>query len=122
MARPWQFSWRPDFGTSGLADPDAFELLLQLVLSEGFLSDPNLLATEKVSCLRVPECFLTEEYEELPAYKEHLLPPFSLGYLKGYRRCLCLLTALAAIRELNLEADIPSHVKASQLFFGQATS
>ena len=114
LARPWMLSWRADFGTAGLAEPEQFEMLMQLVLSEGFLSDPDMIATEKVSCVRVPECFLTEEYVELPELKEDLIPPFSLGYLKGYRRSLSLLTILAGIRELGLEAEVPSHVKARQ--------
>ena len=117
LARPWMLSWRSDFGTAGLAEPEQFEMLMQLVLSEGFLSDPDLMATEKVSCVRVPDCFLTEEYEELPELKHQLIPPFSLGYLKGYRRSLSLLTVLAGIRELELEAEVPNNVKARSFRF-----
>lgn len=72
-------SWRPDFGTAGVVDPDIFEDLMQLVMCEGFMSNPDLISTEKLSCLRVPECFLTEPYEEMDEFKEHLIPPFSLG-------------------------------------------
>ena len=115
LARPWMLAWRADFGTAGLCDPDTFQDLLELILSEGFLSDPDQLAAEKLSCVAVTKSWLVSPYEELPELVEHLLPPFSLGYLKGWKRSLGLLLSLAAIRELNLEHSISHHIKVTQI-------
>ena len=111
VARPWMFSWRADFGTSGLVEPDNFELLVQLVLSEGFLSDPDLMSVEKLSCCQVPQCFLESEYHEMAPLHQHLVVPFSVGYLKGWKRALGLLFSLAAIRELSLESEISNKIR-----------
>ena len=115
VARPWMLSWRADFGTSGLVEPDNFELLVQLLLSEGFLSDPNLMSVEKLTCCQVPESFLDSEYP-------HLVAPFSVGYLKGWKRSLTLLFSLAAIRELSLEAEISNKIRETWLQVGSAQS
>ncbi|CAL1141851.1 unnamed protein product [Cladocopium goreaui] len=106
FARPWMLAWRSDFGTSGLYDPDMFLELIQLIMSEGFLTDPDQISVEKLSCCQVPTCFLDGSYEAMPNLYQHLLPPFSVGYLKGWKRALGLLTVLAAIRELNLESCV----------------
>ena len=112
LARPWMLAWRADFGTSGMVDPEVFEQLVQLVCSEGFLSDPNCIATEKVSCREICQAWLVEPYEPLPELREHLVVPFSLAYLKGWKRCLALLFSLGAIRELGLDGQIVNHLKA----------
>jgi len=49
------------------------------------------------------------------------LPPFSCAYIKGWKRALCLLVALAIIRRLNLETEIPHHIKAGLPFFESQT-
>ena len=122
VARPWMLSWRPDFGTSGLVEPDNFELLVQLVLSEGFLSDPDLMSVEKLTCCQVPESFLDSEYHEMAPLHPHLVAPFSVGYLKGWKRSLTLLFSLAAIRELPLEAEISNKIRETWLQVGSAQS
>ena len=99
-------AWKSDFGTSGLYDPDMFLELLQLIMSEGFLTDPDQISVEKLSCCNVPKCFLDGSYDEMPVLYQHLVPPFSVGYLKGWKRGLGLLTVLAAIRELSLEGCV----------------
>ena len=53
LARPWMLAFRADFGASGLAEPDTFEQLLQLILREGFLTCPDLMSVEKLSCCKV---------------------------------------------------------------------
>lgn len=35
LLRPWQLSWRSDFGVSNMVEPDVAELLVELYLSEG---------------------------------------------------------------------------------------
>ena len=37
--RPWQLGYREDFGFSGFCEPEETELLLQLIVSEGFASE-----------------------------------------------------------------------------------
>jgi len=111
LARPWMLAFRADFGTSGLADPDTFEQLLQLIMSEGFLSCPDLMSVEKLSCCKVHESFLDREYKEHPPLQQHLLPPYSLGYLKGWRRAVGLLTCLCAIRDLSLESEVSHQIR-----------
>lgn len=41
----------------------------------------------------------------------HLLPPFSVGYVKGWKRCVVLLIVLQSIRELNLQDEIAHEIK-----------
>ncbi|CAK9050867.1 unnamed protein product [Durusdinium trenchii] len=43
----------------------------------------------------------------------HLLPPFSVGYVKGWKRCVVLLIVLQSIRELNLQDEIAHEIKAT---------
>lgn len=38
LVRPWQCSWRGDFGISSMVDPEQAEVLMELYLQEGFLS------------------------------------------------------------------------------------
>ena len=42
-----------------------------------------------------------------------LLPPFSIGYCKGWKRAVLALITLQGIRELNLEAEIAHRIKVS---------
>lgn len=42
----------------------------------------------------------------------HMVPPFSVGYIKGWKRSLVLLLCLQGIRELSLESDIAHSIKA----------
>lgn len=41
--RLWQLSFRTDFGISNMVDPDELELLVELILVEGFLGLPTWL-------------------------------------------------------------------------------
>lgn len=41
-----------------------------------------------------------------------LLGPFSVGYIKGFKRCAMLLVTLQGIRELGLEDSVASRVRA----------
>ena len=45
----------------------------------------------------------------------NLLPPFSVAYTKGFKRCTVLLITLQGIRELNLAEEVPHHIKAGHL-------
>ena len=42
-----------------------------------------------------------------------LLPPFSIGYCKGWKRAVVALITLQGIRELNLETEISHRIKVS---------
>lgn len=42
-----------------------------------------------------------------------LLPPFSIGYVKGWKRATMALIVLQCIRELQLEEQVPHRVKVS---------
>ena len=39
--RPWQCSWRSDFGISGMVDPEQAECLMELYVLEGLLNEEN---------------------------------------------------------------------------------
>lgn len=56
--RPWQLAWRADHGISGVIEPEVCEMLMQLMLTEGFLSDPNTPGVEKLAVTLVPAEFL----------------------------------------------------------------
>ena len=42
-----------------------------------------------------------------------LLPPFSVGYVKGWKRATMALIVLQAVKELGLADQVPHHVKVS---------
>ena len=37
LIRPWQCAWRGDFGVSSMVDPDQAEMLMEVIVQEGFL-------------------------------------------------------------------------------------
>lgn len=39
LVRPWQLGWRSDFSVSGMVDPEVAVTLMELICSEGLLSD-----------------------------------------------------------------------------------
>ncbi|CAE7336876.1 unnamed protein product [Symbiodinium sp. CCMP2592] len=116
VVRPWMLAFRSDYSTSGFIDPEVLERLLELIVSEGFLSNPDLVGCEKLSCTYPPDEYLDEPRRELPALQpgSALLRPFSIAYIKGWKRAVSLLILLAGVRELGLEDQIPHHVRASQ--------
>lgn len=95
LVRPWMLSYRKDFGVSSMIEPDVGSTLLSLFLTEGlvpefvasisrqnsiqlkmdawpepgirFMSNPDLVGTEKLNLTKVPEAYLEVEYHELPA-------------------------------------------------------
>lgn len=42
-----------------------------------------------------------------------MIPPFSLGYTKGWKRAVMALICLQGVRELELEDEVSHAVKAS---------
>ncbi|CAK9085882.1 FO synthase subunit 1 [Durusdinium trenchii] len=78
-----------------------------------FLSDANVPGVEKVSVCQVPAEFLTSKWCELASLDGHLLPPFSIGYVKGWKRSVMLLVCLHGIRELAFEGELGHALKAS---------
>eukprot|EP00434_Breviolum_minutum_P027937 symbB.v1.2.024718.t1/scaffold2362.1/size81346/1 len=67
LVRPWQCSWRGDFGISSMVDPEQAEVLMELYLQEGFLSDADLVGVEKVAATQIQEAFLEQPYTECRA-------------------------------------------------------
>ena len=82
-----------------------------------FRTDPNEVGVEKIAATQVPPAFLEREYKECKALDSspNLLRPFSVGYIKGYKRCSILLVTLDGIRELKLEGEIRQDVRAAWL-------
>ena len=103
------------------------------------MTDPDLPGTEKISVCQVPNEYLDAKYEELPStiggpflvvkfmafsifilvyysFKllagGSLLPPFSVGYCKGWKRSVMALIVLQGIRELGLTDAIQHRIKA----------
>ncbi|CAK9072657.1 unnamed protein product, partial [Durusdinium trenchii] len=64
--RPYMCAWRADTGCSGFFEPDLALMLMELILSEGFLSDPDLPGCEKVAATQIPQEYLDAEYVALP--------------------------------------------------------
>ena len=104
-----------------------------------FLSDSNVVGGEKINATQIPDAFLETEWEKLPPIlggqalsvaffffqrlcvngccpDGHLLAPFSVGYVKGWKRSVSLLVVLAAVRKLDLGEQIPHNVKAVFFF------
>ena len=91
-------------------------MLLSVSVSKPrFRTDPNEVGVEKIAGTEVPAAFLEQEYVECRALESatDLLRPFSVGYIKGYKRCSVLLLLLQGIKELNLESDVPHNVRAA---------
>lgn len=44
----------------------------------------------------------------------HLLRPFSIGYIKGYKRCSVLLIVLEGLKELGCDTEVPHSIRVSQ--------
>jgi len=110
-------NWRSDFGLAGYFEKDTLEELIQLEFSEGFCSNPDCGSFEKLSCTSVPKEFLESEYTELPHFLQGspLLPPFSMAFVKGWKRSVALLTGLCGVMELALETEISHATKATWL-------
>ncbi|CAK9077452.1 unnamed protein product, partial [Durusdinium trenchii] len=109
------FSWRSDFGLAGYFEKEICEQLTELIASEGFRSDPDQVAVEKLSCCSPSADFLVAEYKECRALHSgsSLLRPFSVAYVKGWKRAVALLITLQGIRELSLEDSIDHFLRVS---------
>lgn len=109
-------SWRADFGLAGYMEKETCEALAELIVSEGFRTNPDDVAVEKLSCCQVAKEFLDSEYKECPALKDgFLVRPFSIGYIKGWKRSVSLLIVLQGLRELQLGDQLEHHVRATCL-------
>ncbi|CAK9088525.1 unnamed protein product [Durusdinium trenchii] len=113
VARPWMLSWRSDFGLAGYFEKETCEQLVELIVSEGMRTDPNLVAVEKLACTMPPQEYLDSEYTECQPLLESssLLRPFSLAYIKGWKRSVALLITLQGIRELQLDQNIEHFIR-----------
>ena len=65
VIRPWMLSFRADFGLAGYFEKETLEELVQLIFSEGFMSDPDEGSFEKLSCASVCKGFLESPYKEM---------------------------------------------------------
>lgn len=88
------------------------QIIADFAESHRFRSDPNEVDVAKVQCTEVPPEFLEAEYKECKPLDAapNLLRPFSVGYIKGYKRCSLLLVVLDGIKTLQLEAEIPRRI------------
>ena len=78
-----------------------------------FRTNSDDVGVEKIAATQISAQFLEDEYVECRALDAcpNLLRPFSVGYIKGYKRCSIMLLTLQGIRELELEADIPQSIR-----------
>lgn len=67
LVRPYHLAWRGDAGCSGYVEPDQAALLLEVMMSEGFMSNPDIPGCEKLHVTRIPTEFLDDTYTELPS-------------------------------------------------------
>ena len=106
-------SWRSDFGLAGYFEKETCEQLVELIVSEGMRTAPNLVAVEKLACTMPPQEYLDSEYTECQPLLESssLLRPFSLAYIKGWKRSVALLITLQGIRELQLDQNIEHFIR-----------
>ncbi|CAK9043568.1 FO synthase subunit 1 [Durusdinium trenchii] len=100
--RVWQLGYRSDFGLPGMADPYDMCSLIQLVLTQGFRTDPNEGGVEKLTVTQPNKAWLDAPYKELPQLVEGTLPPFSVAFVKGWRRSLSILIVCEGIRSLGI--------------------
>ncbi|CAK9016042.1 unnamed protein product [Durusdinium trenchii] len=82
-------SWRSDSGCSGFVEPEIGCTCIELLRTEGFLSDPDVPGCKRLACTKIPETFMTEKYKELPSLPgTQFIPCFSVGYVKGWKRAV----------------------------------
>ena len=72
---------------------------------------------EKISATQIPPAYLDKAYNECRPLSSapNLIRPFSVGYIKGYKRCSVMLVTLQGIKELGLADQISQHIRASWL-------
>lgn len=47
--RPWMLAWRADYGLAGMAEPDEFTKLVELVATSGFRTNSDIPGVEKLA-------------------------------------------------------------------------
>ncbi|CAJ1461739.1 unnamed protein product, partial [Effrenium voratum] len=104
LLRPYHLAFRCDFGFAGTIDPDETELLVSLILSEGFRTNPDLIGVEKLAVVAPDKALLESPYKPLPRLPSagDALPPFSVAFVKGWRRSVCALIVAEGVRTLDL--------------------
>ena len=73
------------------------------------LLEGSVLALSMKSRVRSALLQPCKRYYVLAFPPDGLLPPFSVGYIKGWRRSLMLLVTLAGIRELEIQPEMIGH-------------
>ncbi|CAK9045751.1 unnamed protein product [Durusdinium trenchii] len=69
--RPYQLGFRSDFAFSSVAEPEDLEMLMQLILVEGFRTDADVLpGVERVSIMKPDVNILNSNYVELKKLPE----------------------------------------------------
>ncbi|CAK9105978.1 FO synthase subunit 1 [Durusdinium trenchii] len=111
--RLWQLSFRSDFGLPGMSDPFDMCTLIELVLTQGFRTDANA-GAEKLNVTVPSKAWLEGPYKELPPLVEGILSPFSIGFIKGWRRGLAALIICEGVKSLGIElSELTDSFKAS---------
>ncbi|CAJ1371839.1 unnamed protein product [Effrenium voratum] len=122
LLRPYHLAFRCDFGFAGTIDPDETELLVSLILSEGFRTNPDLIGVEKLAVVAPDKALLESPYKPLPRLPSagqalidagDALPPFSVAFVKGWRRSVCALIVAEGVRTLDLLEAVSDDYKAS---------
>ncbi|CAE7945690.1 unnamed protein product [Symbiodinium sp. KB8] len=112
--QPWMMAWRSDAGVSGMIDPEIGHMLMELYVPHepGFArrgKDIMHKGAERVCLDYLGFVAAVQRYSVLALPPDGLLPPFSVGYIKGWRRSLMLLVTLAGIRELEIKPETIGH-------------
>lgn len=98
----WQTCFHIQAGNKGLIANEVFTTLVQLILLEGFKSDAATVPGTEYLVIQplVPVYF--ETVWETPELVRGSFGAHSVGFVKGWTRCLALTTALHIILELEL--------------------
>ncbi|CAL1168291.1 unnamed protein product [Cladocopium goreaui] len=97
--RPWQLPHRADYGLRGTSDGEVQHYLAQLVLLNGFQTDPNKPGNEKIVGCSVRTEWLYNKPTTIASSQigeGSLANPGTLFLVKGWNRSLCCLGVLMA--------------------------
>ncbi|CAK9056461.1 Hypothetical protein (Fragment) [Durusdinium trenchii] len=109
------FEIRSDMGLSGFIEPEQLLLLSELYLCDGFKTNSDMAGVERLAIVsKLDSSFLESTYTDLPCLPDagDLLPPFSVAYVKGYRRSVTALIVAEAVRCLNILDEVSENYKA----------
>ena len=106
----WQCCYHIQGGNKGLIANENFTTLVQIILLEGFKSDAATVPGTEYLVIQplIPVYFDT--VWETPELEPNTFGAHSVGFVKGWSRCLALTTALHIILELDLVQYYRDHM------------